>query len=68
MTIMEKHSSAVSYITGGGLFSFGALSLNDVAMLVGILTGVGTFVVNWYYKAQDDKRRDRRAGDKHDPS
>ena len=53
---MEKHSSAVSYITGGSLFSWGTITLNDVAMLVGILTGLGTFVVNWYYKRKEDKR------------
>jgi len=28
------------------------LSLNDWAMLVGILTAAGTFIVNWYYKRQ----------------
>lgn len=64
MKIMEKHSSVISYVSGGGLFSVGALSLNDVAMIVGIITGVGTFIVNWWYKAKDDKRRDRREGDR----
>lgn len=56
MKVMEKHSSAVSYITGGSLFSWGTLTLNDVAMLVGICTGLGTFLVNWYYKRKEDKR------------
>lgn len=56
MKVMEKHSSAVSYITGGSLFSWGTLTLNDVAMIVGICTGLGTFLVNWYYKRKEDKR------------
>lgn len=56
MKVMEKHSSSVSYITGGSLFSWGTLTLNDVAMIVGIGTGLGTFLVNWYYKRKEDKR------------
>ena len=56
MKAMEKHASSVSYITGGSLFSWGTLTLNDVAMIVGIATGLGTFLVNWYYKRKEDKR------------
>ena len=56
MKVMEKHASSVSYITGGSLFSWGTLTLNDVAMIVGITTGLGTFLVNWYYKRREDKR------------
>lgn len=56
MKVMEKHASSVSYITGGSLFSWGTLTLNDVAMIVGITTGLGTFLVNWYYKRKEDKR------------
>lgn len=60
MKIMERHSGVVSYATGTGLFGLGALSLNDIAMIVGILTGVGTFLVNWYYKRKEDKRNEQR--------
>lgn len=56
MKVMEKHASPISYITGGSLFSWGTLTLNDVAMIVGIGTGLGTFLVNWYYKRKEDKR------------
>ena len=62
MKQMEKHSSSVSYITGGSLFSWGTLTLNDVAMIVGITTGLGTFLVNWYYKAREDDRAEKRHG------
>ena len=56
MKAMEKHASSASYIMGGSLFSWGTLTLNDVAMIVGIATGLGTFLVNWYYKRKEDKR------------
>lgn len=59
MKTMEKHSSAISYITSGGWFSYGALTLNDIAMIVGIVTGLGTFVVNWYYKRKEFKLREQ---------
>lgn len=63
MKIMERHSGVVSYATGTGLFGLGALSADDInviAMIVGILTGVGTFLVNWYYKRKEDKRNEQR--------
>ena len=56
MKVMEKHASSVSYITGGSLFSWGTITLNDITMIVGIATGLGTFLVNWYYKRKEDKR------------
>lgn len=36
----------------------GALSLGDVAIIVGIFCTIGSFAVTWYYKAQDNKRKD----------
>lgn len=62
MKTMEKHSSAISYIMSGSWFSYGAITLNDIAMVVGILTGLGTFVVNWYYKRKEFKLREREYG------
>ena len=56
MKVMEKHASSVSYITGGSLFSWGTVTLNDITMVVGIATGLGTFLVNWYYKRKEDRR------------
>lgn len=56
MKVMEKHASSVSYITGGSLFSLGTITLNDIAMIVGVATGLGTFLVNWYYKRKEDRR------------
>ncbi|MGM8388906.1 HP1 family phage holin [Enterobacter hormaechei] len=36
----------------------GALSLGDVAIIVGILCTIGSLLINWYYKARDDKRKE----------
>lgn len=33
----------------------GAMSLNDIAIWIGIISTVGTFAVNWYYKDKDSK-------------
>ncbi|HFU1811234.1 TPA: phage holin family protein [Escherichia coli] len=53
-----------SYITGadiGGLTAMGGiLSLNDWAVIIGILCTVGTFGINWYYKRKE--REDRLNG------
>ncbi|MFP5942470.1 HP1 family phage holin [Salmonella sp. 741265062_PST] len=38
----------------------GILSLNDWAVIVGILCTVGTFGINWYYKRKE--REDRLNG------
>ncbi|WP_370277276.1 phage holin family protein [Xenorhabdus bovienii] len=38
---------------------FGAWSLNDWAIVVGIICTVGTFAVNWYYKHRELNRREK---------
>lgn len=57
---MEKHSSIFAYLTSVGTAIFGGLTLQDVAMWVGIITAAGTFIVNWYYKDREDKRAEGR--------
>lgn len=57
---MEKHSSIFAYITSVGTAIFGGLTLQDVAIGVGIITAIGTFMVNWYYKDREDKRAEGR--------
>ncbi|MBI0520957.1 hypothetical protein F6Q07_23215 [Pectobacterium parmentieri] len=34
----------------------GALSLNDWALIVGIICTLGTFGVNWYYRRKEFQR------------
>lgn len=59
---MEKHSSAWAYLTSLGIALFGGATLEDVALWVGIITALGTFLVNWYYKAREDDRAEKRHG------
>lgn len=58
MTIMEKHASATTYV-GSGTALFGGLSANEVAAYGGLIIGVIGLLVNWYYKAKEDRRAER---------
>jgi multisubunit Na+/H+ antiporter MnhF subunit len=60
---MYKHTSATAYITSFLTAVFGGVTLQDVAMAVGILTAIGTFGVNWYYKRREDLRAERGTAD-----
>lgn len=53
---MEKNSSLAAYVASVTT----VLTLQDLAMVVGILTALGTFVVNWYYKAREDARAEAK--------
>lgn len=55
---MEKHASWLSYSASGSAVVCG-FTLNDWGMLVGILIALATFIVNWYYKAKEDRRNAR---------
>lgn len=69
---MEKHSSISSdssiwaYLTSVSTALFGGLTLQDVALWVGIITTIGTFAVNWYYKEREHDREDEREERRHD--
>ena len=63
---MEKHSSILEYLTSVGTAIFGGLTLQDVALGVGIITTIGTFAVNWYYKEREHDREDEREERRHD--
>jgi len=62
---MEKHSSILAYLTSLSTALFGGVTLQDVALWVGIITALGTFLVNWYYKAREDDREEERAESRH---
>lgn len=53
---MEKHSSLWAYLTAAGTAVFGGITLQEFAVWIGIITTLGTFILNWYYKAQTAKR------------
>ena len=59
---MEKHSSVWAYLTSLGTALFGGVTLQDVALWVGIIPALGTFLVNWSYKARADDRAETRQG------
>ncbi|EJN5847209.1 phage holin family protein, partial [Salmonella enterica] len=50
---MDKIREWFSYSFGGLTAMGGILSLNDWAVIVGILCTVGTFGINWYYKRKE---------------
>lgn len=52
---MEKLRTFIAYLSGIGT-AVSTLTLQDWALVVGIATSVGTFLVNWYYKAKRDGR------------
>ncbi|HHL2582438.1 TPA: phage holin family protein [Yersinia enterocolitica] len=56
---MDKYSSGSSYWFGGITTMLGALSLNELALVIGIACTVGTFGVNWYYKRKEYQLRER---------
>ena len=57
---MEKHSSVWAYLTSLSTALFGGATLQEVALWVGLITALGTFLVNWYYKAREDARAEER--------
>lgn len=64
-TTLATIGSKATY-TGAGTSVFGWFTSNEFALLVGVIVAVGGFIVNWYYKHKEDKRRqaehDQRMG------
>ena len=54
-TTMAALGSKATY-TGATTSVLGWLMSSEFGILVGILLGVGGFIVNWYYKYKHDKR------------
>lgn len=50
---MDKYTSPVSYVWGALCALFGVLSLNEIAVVIGIILSVATFFINWVYKRRD---------------
>lgn len=47
---MHKYSAQASFSVAWIIAMAGALTLQDWEVIVGIILGIGTFFVNWYYK------------------
>ena len=58
----ESITSTVSYMTNGGVFIWGALTLNQVLAISAFLLALATFAVNLYFQ----RRRDGREAEFHD--
>lgn len=54
---MEKFTNGAALGAGTTTTIFGALSLNDWALIVGIACTIGTFIINWYYREKDFRRK-----------
>ena len=54
-----EKSTFAAYSASGSLTVFGVL-MNDLALIVGMLFALLTFVLNWYYKYQELKVIERR--------
>lgn len=54
---MAAAGSKATY-TGAGASIMGWVLSSEFGILVGVVLGVGGFVVNWYYRAKEDKRRE----------
>ncbi|RKS87314.1 holin family HP1 protein [Orbus hercynius] len=50
---MDKFTSPLSYFWGVICTLIGALSLNDIAIVIGIILSIATFCINWAYKRRD---------------
>ncbi len=58
---MEKPSSISAYL-GGIAAVVGSMTLQDWGIIVGILVGVGTFFLNWYYRAKELELKEKSPG------
>lgn len=47
---MERITSFLAYVVAVFLAWIGKYSPQDIAFMVGAAVGVGTFLVNWYYR------------------
>ena len=54
-----EKSTIAAYSASGSLMIFG-MTMNDIALIVGMFFAAATFVLNWYYKHQQLKTIERR--------
>ena len=54
-----EKSTVAAYSASGSLMFFG-MTMNDLALIVGMFFAFATFILNWYYKHQQLKTIERR--------
>lgn len=52
-------ATITAYTSGAAATGVGLLAQVDWMQAIGIASIIGTFLINWYYKHKDDKRKDR---------
>jgi hypothetical protein len=52
---MHDKTSALSYTSGGLLVTIGSMDWNTICMVGGLILGILTFAVNWYYKRENSR-------------
>lgn len=60
---MEKYADPATHIGAWTAF-FGGLAAEQVAAYGGLLVAVCGLLINWYYKAKEDRRREREVNAK----
>lgn len=55
-SFMERHANASAQTASILTVIFGGLSLNELALVIGIVCSVGTLLINWWYKHKEFKR------------
>ncbi|RLV61065.1 hypothetical protein D5018_03910 [Parashewanella curva] len=53
---VQKGITTTAYSASGITAAGGFLSVNEAALAIGILSAIGTFIINWVYKAKQNKR------------
>jgi len=59
---LESAAPAASYTANGFVFTWGAMTFNQIMMLIGTVLAIATFAVNLYFQ----RRRERREQELHD--
>ena len=58
--IVQKNSTAIAYISSWITTAIGGLTLQELAIWVGILSTAGTFLLNAWLKIHEKRRNDAR--------
>lgn len=53
--MMSDKTAASAYSTSGLVMYLGTLDWNTICMVGGLVLGILTFAVNWYYKRENSK-------------
>lgn len=48
-----------SVSVGSGILNHFNITSTDISFIVGIVVALGTFFMNWYYKAKEDRRSEQ---------